>query len=73
MNNSTASTYITQHQLAMRWGRTVAAIGLASALGVGPKYIKRDGVLCYPIEEVQRYERACLFFDPAEMALRTPA
>ena len=25
----------------------------------------------YPVEEVQRYERACLYFDPAEVALQT--
>jgi len=69
--DSTAHTSITQQDLACRWGRTVAAIGLASALGVGPKYVKIDGVLRYPLDEVQKYERACLFFDPAELALQS--
>ena len=64
---------ISQQELARRWGRTVSAIGLASALGVGPKYIKVAGRLRYPLEEVQKYERACLFFDPAELALQSPA
>ena len=64
---------ISQQELARRWGRTVSAIGLARALGVGPKYIKVAGRLRYPLEEVQKYERACLFFDPAELALQSPA
>jgi len=68
---TTAQALITQQELAYRWGRTPAAIGLASALGVGPKYVKSGGIVCYPLEEVQKYERACLYFDPAEIALHT--
>lgn len=72
MQENTVQTTITQQELAVRWGRSVAAIGLASALGVGPRYVKQNGVLCYPMDEVQRYERACLYFDPADLALRAP-
>lgn len=49
---------LSQQELAKRWGRSVCAIGLSSAVGLGPKYIKHDGALCYPVEEVQKYERA---------------
>ena len=69
--DSTTHASITQQELARRWGRTVAAIGLGSALGVGPRYVKIDGALRYPLDEVQKYERACLFFDPAELALQS--
>ena len=65
------NTTLTRCELAKRWGRTESAIGLASAVGVGPRYIKVDGAIRYGLEEVQRYERACLFFDPAEVALQT--
>ncbi|MGI9134521.1 MAG: hypothetical protein ACR2I0_11360 [Rhodoferax sp.] len=51
--------YISPQELAERWGRSHTAISLASAVGVGPRYIKRDGALHYPMDEVQRYERAC--------------
>jgi len=51
---------LSQQELAQRWGRSVCAIGLYSAVGLGPKYVKHDGVLCYPVEEVQKYERARL-------------
>ncbi len=51
-------TMLSQQELAQRWGRSVCAIGLSSALGLGPKYVKAGGVLMYPVEEVQKYERA---------------
>ena len=70
MDHMTPSS-LSQQELAQRWGRSPSAIGLASALGVGPKYIKLDGSLRYPMDEVQRYERACLFVEPAEVALQT--
>jgi len=70
---SQAHMFLTQRELAQRWGRSEAAIGLASAVGVGPRPVKANGVLQYPVEEVQRYERACLFFDPAEVALQSVA
>lgn len=62
---------LTGRELANRWGRSESAISLASAVGAGPRYLKIDGALRYPMEEVERYERACLFFDPAEVALQT--
>jgi len=64
---------LTQSELAQRWCRTEAAIGLASAIGVGPRYVKIDGAVKYPLDEIQRYERACLFFEPADVALQTVA
>ncbi len=68
---STFSNLLSQCELAKRWGRTESAIGLATAVGAGPRYVKIDGAIRYPVDEVQRYERACLYFDPAEVALQT--
>jgi hypothetical protein len=62
---------LSQSELAKRWGRSESAISLATAVGAGPRYVKIDGTIRYPFEEIQRYERACLFFDPAEVALQT--
>lgn len=62
---------LTGRELAHRWGRSESAINLASAVGTGPRYLKIDGAIRYPMDEVQRYERACLFFDPADVALQT--
>ena len=49
---------LSQQDLALRWGRSVSSIGLSSAIGLGPKYVKHAGALRYPVEEVQKYERA---------------
>lgn len=68
---SSSTLFLSQRELATRWSRSETAIGLASAVGVGPRYVKIDGTVKYAFEEVQRYERACLFFDPAEVALQT--
>lgn len=69
--HATYNNLLSQGELAKRWGRSEAAISLATAVGSGPRYVKIDGAIKYPFEEVQRYERACLFFDPAEVALQT--
>lgn len=61
---------LSQQELAKRWGRSEASISLASAVGAGPRYVKVDGAIKYPVEDIQRYERACLFFDPAEVAFQ---
>ena len=67
------SMLLSQRELAQRWGRSEATIGQATAVGAGPRFIKVDGVVRYPIDEIQRYERACLYFDPAEVALQSIA
>lgn len=58
-------------QLAARWNRTETALSLATAVGVGPHYVKSHGQIMFSLDEVQKYERACLFFDPAEVALQS--
>ena len=62
---------LTGRELAHRWGRSESAIRLATAVGTGPRYLKIDGAIRYPVDEVQRYEQACLFFDPIDGALQT--
>jgi hypothetical protein len=61
---------LSPRDLAKRWGRSDQEIRLASAVGVGPRYLKIDGQIMYPADEVQRYERACMFNQHAEVALQ---
>ena len=68
---ATFNNLLSQSELAKRWGRSESAISLATAVGAGPRYVKIDGAIKYPVDEVQRYERACLFFEPADVALQT--
>ncbi len=65
------TTLLTQPELAQRWRRSEPEISLASAVGVGPRFVRVNGMLCYPLEEVRKYERACLYFEPATLALQT--
>ncbi len=67
------SILLSQRELAQRWGRSEATIGRATAVGAGPRLVKLDGAVGYPIDEIQQYERACLYFDPAEVALQSMA
>ena len=69
--NQLTTHLLTGRELANRWGRSESAIVLASALGVGPRYLKIDGSLKYPLHEVQQYEQACLLPERAEAAKET--
>jgi hypothetical protein len=64
-------TFLSQSELAKRWGRSEAAIGSATSVGAGPRSVNIDGTTRYPFEEVQPFERSCLFFEPADVAMRT--
>lgn len=67
----TLEPLITQQELARRWKRSETSISFASAVGVGPRYVKVDGLVKYPMDEVQRYERDRLFLNPTEAQLQS--
>ena len=69
--DATYNNLLSQGELAKRWGRSESAISLATAVGAGPRYVKIDGAIKYPFDEIQRYERACIFFERADVALQT--
>lgn len=69
----TRQALISQKELARRWGKPENSIGWFRAIGVGPHYVKVDGEVMYSLEEIEKYERACLFFDPAEVAFQSMA
>lgn len=54
--NAGVDMLISPLELAGRWGKTETAIRLASAVGVGPRFIKTGGQIMYPMEEVQKFE-----------------
>jgi hypothetical protein len=55
--------------LAQRWNRSETTLSMASALGIGPGYVKVHGRIMFSLDDIERFERACLYFDPAEVAL----
>lgn len=66
MEATVNNTLLSQGELAKRWGRSESAISLATAVGTGPRYVKINGAIKYPFDEVQRYERACMFVEASE-------
>ena len=69
--DSNLDLLLSQRELAARWAKSESTLGWFRAVGVGPRYVKVSGEIKYPVDEIQKYERACLFFDPAEVALQT--
>jgi hypothetical protein len=69
--DSRSNMLLSPRELAQRWDRSETAIRLSAAVGVGPRFMKVEGRIMYAMDEIQQYERACLFFDPAEVALQT--
>lgn len=59
---------LTQRELAKRWARSESSIRQASALGLGPQYLQVEGQILYSGDEVEKFERACLFHEPADVA-----
>ncbi len=64
---------LSQRDLAKRWGKPEASINRFSNKGVGPRCIKVRGAVMYPLDEIQKFERACLFFSPADVAFSQSA
>jgi hypothetical protein len=72
MNNSN-QPMVSQRELARRWGKPECSFGWFRAVGAGPHYVKVGGEILYPLDEVEKYERACLFFNPADVAFQSAA
>jgi len=58
--------HLTQRELADRWNKSEATIERYRSDGVGPVYLKIGGKVMYRIEDIEKFERACLFSRPAE-------
>lgn len=59
---------LSQRELAQRWGSAEATINHFRSEGIGPRHVDVSGHVMYPVEEIQKFERACLFFNPIEVA-----
>lgn len=65
MDNENANArHMTQRQLARRWDKAEATIERYRSEGTGPRYLKIGGKVLYRIEDVERFERDCLYDSP---------
>jgi len=70
------SKMLTKEELARRWGLSTVLIGLYSAVGLGPQFVREDGMLKFPIGKVLEFERSQVRlgnFSPASARSREDA
>lgn len=53
--------HLTQGELAKRWNKAEATIERYRAIGSGPRFLKIGGKVLYRIEDIQEFERSCLY------------
>jgi hypothetical protein len=67
---------LSKEELAKRWGLSTVLIGLYSAIGLGPRFVREDGMLKFPIGQVREFERSQVipgYFSSASAWSRTVA
>lgn len=53
--------HLTQRELAKRWNKSEGTIERYRIDGTGPRFLKIGGRCLYRLEDVEAYERACLY------------
>lgn len=56
--------HLTQRELADRWNKSEATIERYRSDGAGPCYLKIGGKVMYRLEDVEQFERDCLYESP---------
>ncbi len=58
--------HLTQRDLAERWGKAEATIERYRSDGVGPRFLKLGGGVRYRLEDIEQFERECLYDSPSQ-------
>ena len=61
--------HLTQRDLAERWGKAEATIERYRSDGVGPRFLKLGGGVRYRLEDIEQFERECLYDSPSLRSL----
>lgn len=56
--------HLTQRELADRWNKSEATIERYRSDGVGPRFLKIGGAVRYRLEDIEAFERECLYDNP---------
>lgn len=56
--------HLTQRELAQRWHKAEHTIERYRSDGVGPQYLKIGGKVLYRVEDIEQFERECLYANP---------
>ena len=63
-----ALRHLTQREMAQRWSKSEAVIERFRSEGRGPVYLKIGGKVLYRLQDVEQFERECLYASPQQRA-----
>lgn len=58
---STPRPHLTQRELAKRWNKSEGTLERFRSEGIGPRFLKIGGTVRYRLEDIEAYERDCLY------------
>ena len=60
-NASISQSHLTQRDLARRWNKSEGTLERFRSEGIGPRFLKLGGTVRYRLEDIEAYERDCLY------------
>lgn len=66
---STPQSHLTQLELARRWNKSVGTLERFRSEGIGPRFLKIGGTVRYRLEDIEAYERDCLYDSASSKAV----
>ena len=66
---STSQSHLTQRELAKRWNKSEGPLERFRSEGIGPRFLKIGGTVRYRLEDIEAYERDCLYESASSKAV----
>lgn len=66
---SIAPTHLTQRDLARRWNKSEGTLERFRSEGIGPRFLKIGGTVRYRLQDIEAYERDCLYDSASSKAV----
>jgi hypothetical protein len=70
---STPQSHLTQLELARRWNKSVGTLERFRSEGIGPRFLKIGGTVRYRLEDIEAFERDCLYESVSSKSVRPEA
>ena len=70
---SKPQSHLTQLELARRWNKSVGTLERFRSEGIGPRFLKIGGTVRYRLEDIEAYERDCLYDSASSKSVRPQA
>lgn len=70
---SKPQSHLTQLELARRWNKSVGTLERFRSEGIGPRFLKIGGTVRYRLEDIEAYERDCLYESASSKSVQPEA